>query len=167
MINRVVLVGRLTREINLRKTGTGTSVASFTVACNRCFSGQNQDQSADFINCVAWRQTADFMAQYAAKGSLVGIEARIQSRSYDDASGKRVYVTEVVADSVQLLESKAQTASHRAEPNYAAPQNNYSNSYANTNSYAQPQNTGYEPDYGFDGFGAGPTLDISSDDLPF
>jgi single-strand DNA-binding protein len=142
-------------------------VASFTVACNRRFSGQNQDQSADFINCVAWRQTADFMAQYAAKGSLVGIEGRIQSRSYDDASGKRVYVTEVVADSVQLLESKAQTASHRAEPNYAAPQNNYSNSYANTNSYAQPQNTGYEPDYGFDGFGAGPTLDISSDDLPF
>jgi single-strand DNA-binding protein len=77
MINRVVLVGRLTREINLRKTGTGTSVASFTVACNRRFSGQNQDQSADFINCVAWRQTADFMAQYAAKGSLVGIEGRI------------------------------------------------------------------------------------------
>ena len=167
MINRVVLVGRLTREINLRKTGTGTSVASFTVACNRRFSGHNQDQSAGFINCVAWRQTADFMAQYAAKGSLVGIEGRIQSRSYDDASGKRVYVTEVVADSVQLLESKAQTASHRAEPSYAAPQNNYSNSYANTNSYAQPQNTGDEPDYGFDGFGAGPTLDISSDDLPF
>ena len=167
MINRVVLVGRLTREINLRKTGTGTSVASFTVACNRRFSGQNQDQSADFINCVAWRQTADFLAQYAAKGSLVGIEGRIQSRSYDDTSGKRVYVTEVVADSVQLLESKAANASHRAEPNYAAPQNNYSNSYANTNSYAQPQNTGYEPDYGFDGFGAGPTLDISSDDLPF
>ena len=142
-------------------------MASFTVACNRRFSGQNQDQGADFINCVAWRQTADFLAQYAAKGSLVGIEGRIQSRSYDDASGKRVYVTEVVADSVQLLESKAQTASHRAEPNYAAPQNNYSNSYANTNSYAQPQNSGFEPDYGFDGFGAGPTLDISSDDLPF
>ena len=167
MINRVELVGRLTREINLRKTGTGTSVASFTVACNRRFSGQNQDQSADFINCVAWRQTADFMAQYAAKGSLVGIEGRIQSRSYDDASGKRVYVTEVVADSVQLLESKAVTATHRQDAGYnAAPQNNYSNSYS-SNSYSQPQNTGYEPDYGFDGFGAGPTLDISSDDLPF
>ncbi len=167
MINRVVLVGRLTREINLRKTGTGTSVASFTVACNRRYSGQNQDQSADFINCVAWRQTADFLAQYAAKGSLVGIEGRIQSRSYDDASGKRVYVTEVVADSVQLLESKAANASHRAEPNYAAPQNNYSNSYSSPNSYSQPQNTGYEPDYGFEGFGSGPALDISSDDLPF
>ncbi len=166
MINRVVLVGRLTREINLRKTGTGTSVASFTVACNRRFSGQNQDQGADFINCVAWRQTADFLAQYAAKGSLVGVEGRIQSRSYDDASGKRVYVTEVVADSVQLLESKATTAAHRSEPNYTS-QNNYSNSYSNTNNYSQPQNTGYEPDYGFEGFGAGPALDISSDDLPF
>ena len=167
MINRVVLVGRLTREINLRKTGTGTSVASFTVACNRRFSGQNQDQSADFINCVAWRQTADFLAQYAAKGSLVGVEGRIQSRSYDDVSGKRVYVTEVVADSVQLLESKATTASHRAEPYYTAPQNTNSNSYSSPNNYSQPQNTGYEPDYGFEGFGAGPALDISSDDLPF
>ena len=168
MINRVVLVGRLTREINLRKTGTGTSVASFTVACNRRFSGQNQEQGADFINCVAWRQTADFLAQYAAKGSLVGVEGRIQSRSYDDASGKRVYVTEVVADSVQLLESKATTAAHRQEPAYnnAAPQNNYSNSYS-SNPYSQPQNSGYESDYGFEGFGAGPTLDISSDDLPF
>lgn len=168
MINRVVLVGRLTREINLRKTGTGTSVASFTVACNRRYSGQNQDQSADFINCVAWRQTADFLAQYAAKGSLVGVEGRIQSRSYDDASGKRVYVTEVVADSVQLLESKATTASHRTEPSYnAVQQNSYSNSYSNPNVYSQPQNQSYEPDYGFEGFGSGPTLDISSDDLPF
>ena len=167
MINSVCLMGRLTYEPELRMTPSGVAVISFQVACDRNYQKSGEERKADFIDVTAWRQTADFMAQYAAKGSLVGIEGRIQSRSYDDASGKRVYVTEVVADSVQLLESKAQTASHRAEPSYAAPQNNYSNSYANTNSYAQPQNTGYEPDYGFDGFGAGPTLDISSDDLPF
>lgn len=145
MINRVVLVGRLTKEVNLRKTGTGTSVASFTVACNRRYT-QDGEQTADFINCVAWRQSADFLAQYAKKGVLLGVEGRINTRSYDDSYGKRVYVTEVVADSVQILESKKQD-----------------NQGTNTSTTAQ---TSSEPNYEYD-FGYNPPLDLNSDDLPF
>ena len=108
MINRVILVGRLTRDPMLRKTQSGLSVATFTVACDRRFSGGNgQDRQTDFISCVAWRQSADFLGQYAHKGALVGVDGRIQTRNYDNASGQKVYVTEVVCDSVQLLESKS------------------------------------------------------------
>ena len=102
MINRVILVGRLTRDPMLRKTQSGLSVATFTVACDRRFSGGNgQDRQTDFISCVAWRQSADFLGQYAHKGALVGVDGRIQTRNYDNASGQKVYVTEVVCDSVQ------------------------------------------------------------------
>ena len=106
MINRVVLVGRLTKDPVLRKTGSGVSVTSFTVACDRRIKTEGQP-TADFINCVCWNKVADNTAQYTHKGSLVGIEGRIQTRNYDDPmSGKRVYVTEVIADGVQFLESK-------------------------------------------------------------
>ncbi|NCB33142.1 MAG: single-stranded DNA-binding protein, partial [Erysipelotrichia bacterium] len=116
MINRVVLVGRLTKDIEVRKTQSGLSVAAFTVACDRRFAsrnqdagGQNQQPSADFINCVAWRQSADFLGSYGRKGALVGVEGRIQTRNYNDKEGKKVYVTEIVCDNVQLLESKSQS----------------------------------------------------------
>ncbi len=115
MINRVVLVGRITKDPVLRKTQNGTSVVSFTIACNRRVPSQGQD--ADFINCVAWNRTADFMAQYVKKGALLGLEGRIQTRNYDDKDGKRVYVTEVVADSVQLLESKKDVQSEATMQN--------------------------------------------------
>ena len=85
MINRVVLVGRLTRDPELRKTNSGASVVSFTVACDRRFKTQGQPD-ADFISCVAWNKVADLMAQYLHKGSLVGVEGRIQTRNYDDAN---------------------------------------------------------------------------------
>ena len=123
MINRVVLVGRLTKDVEVRKTTTGLSVASFTVACDR--RGQkNPDGSsqADFINCTAWRQSADFLGQYARKGAMVGVEGRIQTRSYDDQQGQRRYVTEVVCDNVNLLESKSQSMAR------AQQSNDYSNS---------------------------------------
>lgn len=115
MINRTILVGRITRDVMLRKTQSGTSVVSFTIACNRRVKQQVQP-NVDFINCVAWNRTADFMVQYVRKGALLGIEGRIQTRNYDDRDGKRVYVTEVVADSVQLLESRknAQNAQDEA-----------------------------------------------------
>ena len=115
MINKVILVGRITKDPELRKTQNGTSVVSFTLACNRRVPSQGQD--ADFINCVAWNKTADFMAQYVRKGALLGIEGRIQTRNYDDKDGKRVYVTEVVANSVQLLESKKDAQSEAAMQN--------------------------------------------------
>jgi len=155
MINRVILVGRLTKDPALRKTANGTSVATFTVACDRRFQGQNQENQADFINCVAWRQSADFLSQYASKGRLVGVEGRIQTRSYDDQTGKRVYVTEVVCDSVRLLDSRS-SASNRTQDSF---QSGYQ---------ADPfGGSGYVQDDGFEDFNTGPTLDISSDDLPF
>ena len=133
MINRVVLVGRLTKDVEVRKTTTGLSVASFTVACDR--RGQkNPDGSsqADFINCTAWRQSADFLGQYARKGAMVGVEGRIQTRSYDDQQGQRRYVTEVVCDNVNLLESKSQSMAR------AQHSNDYSNSGYGQQSYQQP-----------------------------
>ena len=125
MINRVVLVGRITRDPDLRKTQSGKSVVQFTVACNRIFN----KEEADFINCVAWNKTADFMAQYVRKGALLGLEGRIQTRNYDDRDGKRVYVTEVVADSVQFLESKKQAENVGNEAT-GALQNNECADYA-------------------------------------
>ena len=145
MINRVVLVGRLTKDVEVRKTQTGLSVASFTVACDRRTSrsqdGSNQ-QTADFINCVAWRQSADFLGQYARKGALVGVEGRIQTRSYDRQDGTKQYVTARAAQA--------------------------DNGYNNFNNYQQPS---YQPQPSApavqDDFTSGDTLDISNDDLPF
>ena len=116
MINRVVLVGRMTKDPVLRKTGTGASVTSFTVACDRRIKTEGQP-TADFINCVCWNKVADNTAQFTHKGSLVGVEGRIQTRSYDDQSGRRVYVTEVIADAVQFLEPKG-TNSVANTPSY-------------------------------------------------
>lgn len=108
MINRTVLVGRLTKDPEVRKTQSGISCAMFTVACdrNRKKDENSNEPTADFISCVAWRQPADFLGQYAHKGSLVGVDGRIQTRTYEK-DGQRIYMTEVVADQVRLLESKA------------------------------------------------------------
>ena len=111
MINRVVLVGRITKDIELKKTTSGLSVAQFTVACDRRKSGE-QEQQADFINCVAWRQPAEFLGQYAKKGNMVGVDGRLQTRSYD-RDGQKVHITEVVADNVRLLESRSNANAER------------------------------------------------------
>ena len=155
MINRVVLVGRMTKDPVLRKTGTGASVTSFTVACDRRIKTEGQP-TADFINCVCWNRVADNTAQFTHKGSLVGVEGRIQTRSYDDQSGRRVYVTEVVADSVQFLEPKG--------TNSAAAVNAYTPDYDAGNQGYQSDNA--SPSYSSD-FASSDTLDIASDDLPF
>lgn len=106
MINRVVLVGRLTKDPDLRYTPNGVAVCTFTLAVNRPFTNQQGDRDADFINCVAWRGTAENLANYQKKGNLIGIDGRIQTRSYEGNDGKRRYVTEVIAESVQFLEPK-------------------------------------------------------------
>ncbi len=106
MINNVVLVGRLTKDPDLRYTSGDSAVATFTLAVNRSFKNQNGDREADFINCVIWRKPAETLANYAHKGTLLGIVGRIQTRFYDNQQGQRVYVTEVVCDNFQLLESK-------------------------------------------------------------
>ena len=103
MINRVVLVGRLTKDPDLKYTGNGVAVATFTLAVNRPFT-KDGEREADFINCVVWRKPAENTANYLRKGSMAGIEGRIQTRTYEGSDGKTVYVTEVVCDSVQFLE---------------------------------------------------------------
>ncbi|MGE6949138.1 single-stranded DNA-binding protein [Staphylococcus hominis] len=106
MINRVILVGRLTKDPEYRQTPNGVSVATFTLAVNRSFTNSQGEREADFINVVVFRKQADNVNKYLSKGSLAGVDGRIQSRNYENNEGRRVFVTEVVADSVQFLEPK-------------------------------------------------------------
>lgn len=106
MINRAVLTGRLTRDPELRYTTSGTAVVSFTLAVDRQFRNQNGDRDADFVNCVIWRKSAENFSNFTHKGSLVGVEGRIQTRNYENQQGNRVYVTEVVVDNFALLEPR-------------------------------------------------------------
>ena len=153
MINSVVLVGRLTKEIDLRKTSSNVSTCTFTLACDKRFKPtQEGAPTADFISCVAWRQSADFLANYATKGSIVAVEGSIQTRNYEGQDGRRVYVTEVLCDRVRLVggqpranapisQTSGQTFTPSAGPSF---NENMDDDFSNT-----------------------PSLDISSDDLPF
>lgn len=105
MINNVTVVGRLTKAVDLRYTSNGTAYASFTLATDRDFKNQNGERETDFINCVMWRKPAENLANYTKKGSLIGIEGRIQTRNYDNQQGQKVYVTEVLAERFHFLES--------------------------------------------------------------
>ena len=104
MLNKTIIIGRLTRDLELRKTNEGKSVLNFSVAVNRQY---NKEQT-DFINCIAWEQTADFMSKYLNKGALISVEGRIQTGSYEGTDGKKVYTTDVIAERVQALESRSQ-----------------------------------------------------------
>ena len=141
MINNTVLVGRLTKDVELRYTPSNVAVATFTLAVNRTFKNENGEREADFINCVMWRQQAENLDNWAKKGALIGITGRIQTRSYDNQQGQRVYVTEVVAEQFQLLESKGQ------------------GNQTQQRQQAQQQT----PDFSRQGA----PMDISDDDLPF
>ena len=106
MLNRAVLVGRLTKELELKYTQSGTAVASFNLAVNRQFTNQQGEREADFISCVIWRKGAENLANFTRKGSLIGIDGRIQTRNYENQQGQRVYITEVVVEDFALLEPK-------------------------------------------------------------
>ena len=149
LINNVVLVGRLTKDPDLRYTASGTAVATFTLAVNRNFTNQSGNREADFINCVIWRKSAETLANYARKGTLLGVTGRIQTRSYDNQQGQRVYVTEVVADNFQLLESRS-----------ASENRQQSGGFQSSGQSAGDRDTS-------DPFGSSSTIDISDDDLPF
>lgn len=181
MINKVILVGRLTRDPQSRKTQNGKSVTSFTVACDRKTKVEGQP-SADFINCVAWNKLADNVAQYTHKGSLVGVEGRIQTRSYDDQGGNKVFVTEVLADGVQFLEPKgtSQPQSMNQQgyvPDVAQTNSNYAQPTYQPQGYTQPtysQQAPVTPNWGqqpmYDGsydYADNSGFNIASDDLPF
>lgn len=109
MINNVCLVGRLTRSVDLRYTPNGTAFGSFSLAIDRTYKNQAGERETDFINCVIWRKPAVNLSNYTKKGSLIGVEGRLQSRSYDNKEGQKVYVTEVLVENFSLLESKAVT----------------------------------------------------------
>lgn len=126
MINNVTLIGRLTRDAELRYTPSNIATAQFNIACNRNFKNANDEYDADFINCVMWREQAERFCNWTRKGMLVGIVGRIQTRSYENQQGQRVYVTEVVAESFQVLEKRDNTANQNSmtkqmPPNYANP----------------------------------------------
>lgn len=164
MINRVVLVGRLTKDPELRYTPNGIPVSTFTLAVNRTFTNRQGEREADFINCVVWRKQAENVANYLRKGSLAGVEGRIQTRNYEAQDGRRVYVTEVVCDSVQFLEPRSVTAS-RGEQFGATSYPDLGGQFGSGN-----QNQPRTPDFTKDEdpfFSDGEQIDISDDDLPF
>ena len=148
MLNRAVLVGRLTKELEVKYTQSGTAVASFNLAVSRQFTNKDGEREADFINCVIWRKSAENLANFTHKGALVAIEGRLQTRNYEDGNGKRVYVTEVVADNFSLLEKKSD--GQQSAPKSQAP-DPFANQ-GNQNKFAGSGNT---------------EIDISDDDLPF
>jgi len=116
MINNVVLVGRLTRDPELRHTPQNQAVGTFGLAVNRQFKNANGERETDFINCVIWRQQAENLAKFAKKGALIGVTGRIQTRNYENQQGQRVYVTEVVADNFQMLESNKAQGQQASKP---------------------------------------------------
>lgn len=159
MINRSVLVGRLTRDVDLRYTANGTAVATFTVAVNRQFTNANGEREADFINCVIWRKAAENFSNFTHKGSLVGIDGRIQTRNYENQQGQRIYVTEVVVENFALLEPKSANDNHPSKNNNI-PNNNHSNGTTQPTSNSTSANE--------DPFADNTqSIDISDDDLPF
>ncbi|PFG86047.1 single-stranded DNA-binding protein [Lactococcus lactis] len=192
MINNVVLVGRLTKDVELRYTSQNQATATFSLAVSRSFKNANGERETDFINCVIWRQQAENMANFTHKGSLIGITGRIQTRNYENQQGQRVYVTEVVADSFQLLESRSQGQQQQQQQgqyqgqqqgNYNQNQNNYQNQ-GQQNTVPQQQNQGNyqrQPQGNYQNqqqsaqqraqqpepnFGGSP-MEINDEDLPF
>lgn len=127
MINRSVLVGRLTKDPDLRYTPNGVAVARFTLAVNRTFSDQSGERQADFINIQVWRKQAENAANYLKKGHLCGVEGRIQTGSYEGNDGKRVYTTDIIADSVQFLEPR-NSSQDGGQSNRQSNQQNYNSS---------------------------------------
>lgn len=164
MINRVVMVGRMTRDPELRRTGSGAAVTSFTLALNRNYNSAD-GQQADYISCVVWNKVAENVVQYCSKGSLVGVEGRLRSRTYDNAQGQRVYVTEVVCDSVQFLETRAQRERNQSSMNQGMmnqkPMDQYSQpAQPQTNNFQDMQTVELESD--FDN-----SYNIMEDDIQF
>src|SRR5690625_2954696 len=174
-MNRVVLAGRLTKDPELRYTPNGVAVANFTVAINRPRRNQQGEQEADFINCVAWRSQAENLANYMRKGSLVGVDGRIQTRSYENQEGRRVFVTEVLAEGITFLEPRGSGGAQQGQQGGAQQKGNFQQAQqqfqpqgyppqqqqgqGNYQNAPQPQGQGGGNPHG--------AVDIQDDDLPF
>ncbi|WP_054670160.1 single-stranded DNA-binding protein [Lentilactobacillus senioris] len=180
MLNRAVLTGRLTRDVDLRYTQSGTAVGTFTLAVDRTFKNQQGEREADFINCVIWRKSAENFANFVRKGSLVGIDGRIQTRNYENQQGNRVYVTEIVVENFALLQSRSDREggnNNGAYPGMApaggsAPTtsgNPFDNPFGGSqNNGGGSNNSNNTNNNAADPFANnGDSIDISDDDLPF
>ncbi len=154
-MNTTQLVGRLTKEVELKHSANGTAVGNFTLAVNRSFTNQQGEREADFIQCVIWRKAAENLAQFTRKGSQIGIEGRIQTRNYENQQGTRVYVTEVVVNNFHLLEPKPSDTGGQQQPQ--------TNSQHQSQNFYNQANKGGSSPFMEDGR----PIDISSDDLPF
>ena len=119
MLNKVILMGRFTRDPELRSTPQGISTCSFSIAVDRNFVRPGEERKADFLNCVAWRQTAEFISKYFKKGSMVALEGSIQTRSWDDQDGKKRYATDVVVSQVYFAESKRDSQSSMSDDSFS------------------------------------------------
>lgn len=153
-MNNVSLIGRLTKDVEIKNTTKGDSVGSFTLAVNRNFTNQSGEREADFINCVIWKKQAEALAKYTQKGSQVGIEGRIQTRNYENQQGTRVYVTEIIVSQVTFIGSNNDTQ---------GGQNNQSTNQSNQPQNSQNSQNSFKYDHSQDGRSA----NISEDDLPF
>lgn len=151
MINRVVLVGHLTADPQFRTTPSGVSIANFTLAVNRTFTNAQGERDCDFINVVVFRKQAENVNNYLSKGQLAGVDGRIQSRSYENNEGKRIFVTEVVADSVQFLEPKGNNNQNVSQGQQTGTNNQQTGNVSNDNPFAN----------------ANDPIDITDSDLPF
>ena len=154
-MNKAILIGRLTRDPELRTTPTGRNVCQFSIAVNRNFTNANGEREADFINCVVWDKQAENLAKYQHKGNQIAVEGRIQTRNYDDKDGKRVYVTEILATNISFLDAKGTSNGAGSFNNIPEP------------SMEQPSTTStvsVEKDP-FEAFGD--SIAISDNDLPF
>lgn len=161
MLNSVSLTGRLTRDVDLRYTQSGTAVGSFTLAVDRQFRSSNGERETDFISCVIWRKSAENFANFTKKGSLVGVEGHIQTRTYDNAQGQKVFVTEVIVDNFALLESR------QASQNSPKSQQTANTSATATTNASQTIPNASRSNATDPFANNGQPIDIQDDDLPF
>ena len=163
-MNKVVLIGRLTRDPELRYTGNNTPVASFSLAVNRNYSNQQGEREADFINIVVWRKQAENVKNYLTQGSQVAIDGRLQTRTYDDQNGQRRYITEVIADNVEFLGSRNSSNNSNNMNNTSSAATNARPTPYDFADNASPKGTDVDSNP-FADFGA--NIEISDDELPF
>ena len=165
-MNKVILIGRLTRDPEMRTTPSGVATTSFSIAVQRNYANAQGDREADFINCVAWRKQAENIAKYCTKGSQVAVDGRIQTRNYDAQDGTKRYTTDVVVDNFEFLGSRNDGANAPAGAGYSAPASNNSVAYSPqapaTPSAVETTDISEDPYKDF-----GDEFTLSSDDLPF
>lgn len=151
MINNITLVGRMTKNVDLKYTGSGIAVANITLAVERSFTNAQGERETDFINCVVWRSSAENLSKMAVRGSLIGVTGSVQTRNYENNEGRAVYITEILIDKWQALEPKSVTDARRNENGDQQQSNQYKREFSNENPFKD----------------SGETVDIDDDDLPF